>query len=105
MIHESSRFKGELILFDDDNLQNGEEIQYLTPFREAIVSPEEDDFKITFKKGMRVDLLAHEYYEDVHLDWVIMDANPKYFSPFDIQVGDLIVIPNPERVLGDDEED
>lgn len=104
-VKDSSRFKGHYVFQDEDKLnKEGEEIMYVTPFRENIVEPEMDDIRVMFEENMRVDLLAYEYYGDVHLDWVIMDANPKYFSPFEIKVGDVIVVPNPERVLYLDED-
>lgn len=45
-----------------------------------------------YQLGDRIDLLAHKYYGEAQLWWVIMDANPKYMTPWDIKVGDTLYI-------------
>lgn len=95
-VYESSRYKGSYIFIDDDKEKA---IPYLSPFRDNVFNPEMDDLVIVFEAGMRIDILARRYYGLETMDWVIMDANPKYSSPFDIKVGDHIVIPSPERVM------
>lgn len=97
-VFKDSRFKGSYI-FLDDNKRESEKITYLSPFRENIVYPEIEDTNIVFEQGMRVDILAKKYYGSEQLEWVIMDANPKYLSPFDIKPGEVLVIPNAERVI------
>lgn len=94
-VFENSRHKGSYIF--DDGREDSEKL-YLSPFRENVVEQELGDFKITFEEGMRIDILAREYYGSEKLEWIIMDANPKYNSPFSIKVGDVITIPNPERI-------
>lgn len=95
-VHKSSRYNGSYLMLDTD-IEGG--LTYIAPLRDNIFKPELEDTTIIFKEGMRVDLLAHEYYGDYNLDWVIMDCNPKYNSPFEIKVGDLLVIPQTERVI------
>lgn len=46
----------------------------------------------------RIDNVAYEEYEDSGFWWAIMDANPKYLTPYDIQVGDTIIIPPYEAI-------
>ena len=43
--------------------------------------------------------LAHLYYGDAQLWWVILEANPQYSTVFDINVGDILVIPSKEEVI------
>lgn len=47
----------------------------------------------TFQLGDRLDLLAYKYYGDAQLWWVILDANPKYMTPFEIPIGVSLLIP------------
>ncbi|MBO8161159.1 MAG: hypothetical protein H0Z24_05935 [Thermosipho sp. (in: Bacteria)] len=90
-IYEGSRYIGSKTLID----KNG--IRYLKS-RKPKIKPHKDDYIIQFKAGDRLDLLAKRFYGDSQLQWVILDANPEYFSPLDIEVGDYLVIPNPERI-------
>ncbi len=43
--------------------------------------------------------MAHEYYGDAQLWWVILEANPSYTTVKDIKIGDVLVIPNRDEVL------
>lgn len=102
VVNNGSRFKGQLVYLDDSRNREDGGIQYLSQFRDNQVKRELGDIYITFEEGMRLDSLAHEYYGNPLLEWVIMDANPNYLSPFMIKVGDTLCIPNPERVLMND---
>jgi hypothetical protein len=93
-VYKSSRLTGTKIYIDEDL-----NIPYLAQPNEKF-SAKMTDMEIAFRAGMRVDLLAKEYYGDAQLDWVIMQANPRFFTPEDIQPGDYIVIPSPKRVMG-----
>lgn len=53
----------------------------------------------TFCTGDTLDVLASKYYNDSNLWWVILDANPKYYTELDIVVGDSILIPNKAEVV------
>lgn len=92
-VYKGSRLIGLQVLYDDTN-----ECNYLQ-FPEDKFSEKLTDYKVQFTQGARVDLLASEYYGDAQLDWVIMQANPQYNTPEEIEIGDFIVIPSPERVL------
>lgn len=47
----------------------------------------------------RLDLLAHDFYGDPTLDWVIMDFNSIYDPIFGMVVGQKIKIPAKDQVL------
>lgn len=44
-------------------------------------------------QGDTVDHIAYRYLGDASLWWVIMDINPELLRPWDIQIGDILVIP------------
>lgn len=102
MIFKNTRAKGSHLLHDTEFNKEDGGVKYLSPFRERIFDEELGDLKIVFSEGMRLDLLAEEYLGDASLDWVILDVNPKYLTPFDIKVGDVITIPLPQRVMNDE---
>lgn len=53
----------------------------------------------------RLDRVSMKYYGNPFYDFLILYANPKYISEFDIGDGDLIRIPFPlSKVLSDYEE-
>lgn len=74
------------------------DIVYMT-IPEPIFSALITDIIVPFIEGDRLDSLAKKYYNDPQLDWVILQANPQYYSSEDINAGDLIVIPVSERVM------
>ena len=45
-----------------------------------------------------MDNLAYKHFGASALWWVILDANPQYQTELDIQVGDVIFIPNRTEV-------
>lgn len=47
----------------------------------------------------RIDMLAHRYYQDARLWWVIAVANDMEEIPTELNVGDDIRIPSPRYVL------
>jgi nucleoid-associated protein YgaU len=52
----------------------------------------------TWVAGDRLDVLAYKYYGDAQKWWVILDANPRYMTPWDIRTGDVISIPTYQEV-------
>lgn len=100
MIHRNSRYEGEYQFFDDER----DETEFVDPVRlprfEANVR---EDYLITYESWMRLDQLAYTYYGDPELQWAILDANPSYASALDILVGDIVVIPNPDKVVNRNE--
>lgn len=53
----------------------------------------------TWCEGDTLDGVAHRQYGISALRWAILDANPKYRTEFDIEVGDVIQIPDFEEVV------
>lgn len=53
----------------------------------------------TWCEGDTLDGVAYKYYEECALRWAILDANPKYRTEFDIQNGDIILIPDYDEVV------
>lgn len=43
--------------------------------------------------------LAHQYYNDSQLWWIILEANPMYSTIFDINIGDILHIPSKDEVM------
>lgn len=52
----------------------------------------------TWLESDRIDALAHNYYGDASKWWIILDANPKYMTPWDIKPGDILTIPSYQEV-------
>lgn len=50
-------------------------------------------------EGDTLDGVAKRYYNVSAFRWAILDANTKYRTEFDIQNGDLILIPDYEEVV------
>ena len=46
-----------------------------------------------------LDGVSYRKYGSCDLRWVILDANPKYRTEFDIKSGDIILIPDYEEVV------
>lgn len=44
-------------------------------------------------QGDTIDHIAYRYLGDSNLWWVIMDVNPEVLRPWDIKIGDILVIP------------
>ena len=55
------------------------------------------DLYVSTVKGDRLDLLAHQYYRDVDLWWVIATANPDVIRRDSLTLGDGLEI----RIPGD----
>ena len=49
--------------------------------------------------GDTLDGVAYRQYGFCALRWAILDANPKYRTEFDIEPGDILLIPNYEEVV------
>ncbi|AEZ50534.1 baseplate wedge subunit [Bacillus phage BCD7] len=95
MIFRHSRFEGAYVFQDVNN----PEIMFLDPLRERQFSEAKEDFIIEIQQGDRLDLIAKSLYGDEQLEWVLLDANPNYNTPFDVKPGDQIVVPLPQRVM------
>lgn len=57
------------------------------------------DIYIITNTGDRLDLLAHRYYNDVTMWWIIASTNSEYFTGgFNIKPGVLLRIPFPVTI-------
>lgn len=52
-----------------------------------------------WKSGDTLSNLALDYYNECKLRWVILEANKQYTTEFDIQVGDILNIPDYSEVV------
>lgn len=52
-----------------------------------------------FVEGDTLDGISFRYYGRSDLYWVILDCNPQYQTELDIQVGDLLTIPEYTEVV------
>lgn len=52
-----------------------------------------------WKEGDTLDGLAYKYYGNSALRWAILESNVQYRTEFDINSGDLILIPDYEEVV------
>ena len=50
-------------------------------------------------EGDTLDGVSYRYYGISALRWAILDANPKYRTEFDINNGDIVLIPDYEEVV------
>jgi len=75
-----------------------------TEFFEHAIAPDfeeqDDDILVTVEDGMRLDLLAYQYYGDAELMWVILQANDIFCYPYGVYVGKQIRLPHRDRVVG-----
>lgn len=69
----------------------------VTPVVAAGGSAATADVRITVPAGAKLGLIAHEFYSDARLWWVIADASD-IIDPFDIAAGTELRIPDLSRV-------
>jgi hypothetical protein len=93
-VFKGSRFDGSTTYNDSQN-----RIVYLDVIRLPKFTADKDDLVIDVQQGQRLDMIAFELYGDSQLEWVLMDANPQYLTPLDVQPGDRINAPLPEKVI------
>ena len=63
-----------------------------------VIRPQNDDMQYRVQDNDRIDLLAHRFYGDPGLWWVIAAANDMEILPTDLTTTDLILIPAPRYV-------
>lgn len=93
MIYKGSRYDGNSLYYDEESGTS-----YLAPLMKQI-PPHPTDLVYQYKAGDRLDLLAKEFYGNPQKKWIILLSNPQYTSELDIKVGDILSIPNPERMI------
>lgn len=67
--------------------------------RERFVFNEANCTLYTWLEGDTLDGVAYKFYNKTALRWAILDVNPKYRTEFEIQNGDVILIPNYSEVV------
>lgn len=67
--------------------------------RQRFTFKQEDCTLHEWCEGDSLDGVAYRYYGISALRWAILDANPQYKTEFDIENGDIIMIPNYEEVV------
>lgn len=94
MIYEFTRYRKTPVVKD-----GGTQNKVFTA-RTLFNFPTEGAFSHVWKSHDRLDILSYKHYGTSQLWWVILDANPKYFWEGEIAVGDIILIPDAEMVVG-----
>ena len=61
--------------------------------RPLIFPPDSEIIRHMVIEGETLDYLAYEYLGDARLWWVILELNSKYLTPYDINIGDIILVP------------
>lgn len=89
-IYEGSRYTHTNLYRRDD--------KEVFEFRERVEFNLEDSLIYEFIEGDTIDGLAHVYYGDSHLRWVILEANKQYNFEQDIRPGDELILPSPNEV-------
>lgn len=92
MVFEGSRYANGNLYFDADTKSPYIVIEDLTIEANSI------DFYYQYKQWDRLDILAKTFYGNPQKKWIILNANPQYTTEFDIKAGDVILIPNAERM-------
>lgn len=68
-------------------------------FKNTNISPASTDVIYQFKGGDTLDSLANTFYGSPKFKWIILYANPQYYTEFDIKYGDSVIIPLKERII------
>lgn len=92
MIFKGSRYEGCALYFDKEK-----NTSYLEPLSK-LIAPHPSDYVYQYKAGDRLDILAQRFYGNPQKKWIILLANPLYLSELEIQEGDILNIPNSERI-------
>ena len=82
--------------------KNSEGKRYYKPLKYPDIPLSTNDIYITTTIGDRLDNLAHQFYNDVSLWWVISSANPNNVrrDSFNLKPGLEIRVPiNPSRIV------
>ena len=93
-VFKKSRYSTGLnVYYDKDN-----DTSYLD-FPTTSIDISKDDFIYQVRAGETLEYLAYQFYGDPTLKWVILYANPNYFSEFDVKTGDSLNILSREKVM------
>lgn len=76
--------------------------QYMESTIYPKINPSDNDFYIVSEQGDRFDLLAHKYYGDVSMWWIIAVANNINDAQFFVEPGLQLRIPfNTNQIMND----
>ena len=81
--------------------------RYFKPLKYPTIPLHSDDLYITTTVGDRLDLLAHQFYNDIRLWWIIMNANVGIIrrDSFALKTNLQIRIPRDiDKIVGDFED-
>lgn len=84
--------------YADTNLYNREGVNVFER-RNLINFTMENSTKHIVSQSDTVSTLAYSFYGDAQLWWVILEANPRYSTVFEIKAGDILNIPSKEEVI------
>lgn len=88
-VHPFSRFFTQDLFINDGTRFWGTWNPVNIPF-----SPRDSYVEVTSATAGRLDLLAYTAYQSPELWWVIAQANNIFFPAADVQVGDILRIPD-----------
>ena len=92
-VYENSRYLTSDMYYNSDK---GTDLLSIRPRATFI----EDNYTFyEWCEGDTLDGIAYKFYGESALRWAILDANPEYRSEFNIEVGDMIAIPDYEEVV------
>ena len=98
IVDRYSRYRNFDILVDNEGREMFETWRNL-----KIPKTDEDMFhEVRVKDKYRIDLIAHKYYNNQDLWWVIALANNVKDPFFDLEVGEILRIPSISALFGRD---
>ena len=90
-VHKGSRYETTRIY---NYIEPGKGIVRILHRRKPLELPDEGEvYRHKVKRGETLDHLAYKYLDDAKYWWVILDLNPEYNAPWEIEPGDEIIIP------------
>lgn len=103
-VSKTSRYVGTDLYRVSDSFGYPTNNFYFGVWRRPVIDVESDDQSVSHTVQEhelgRLDLLAHRYYGDPLLWWVIADANHIIDQFTEINAGDVIIIPSIDVVTG-----
>lgn len=86
-----STYQNDSRYFNSETINTGDTL--ILKSRSPLTFDTEGAHYHTFGISDTLEGIAYKYYGNEKLYWVILDANPKYMSELDVQVGDVLIIP------------
>lgn len=76
----------------------GRPVKFFDPMDAPSIEESDGDLEVLVQYGDRMDTLAHRYYGEQLLWWVIALANDMELPILELNPGDVIIIPDPALV-------